>query len=116
MEAMLDEVKYCKKVIKKEFNKPLKMTKDDEEKFQKTNICNKIYTETDAKVREHCHITGVYRGSAHQDCNLNFQISDKIPVIFHNLRGYDSHFIMQEIGQIVNDNINTQIRKEKNVK
>ena len=25
----------------------------------------------------------------------------KIPVIFHNLRGYDSHFIMQEIGAIV---------------
>lgn len=24
----------------------------------------------------------------------------KIPVIFHNLRGYDSHFIMQEIGSI----------------
>ena len=24
----------------------------------------------------------------------------KIPVIFHNLLGYDSHFIMQEIGSI----------------
>ena len=35
MEAMLEEVKYCKKVMKKEFNKPLRMTKDDEEKFQK---------------------------------------------------------------------------------
>ena len=37
MEAMLDEIKYCKKVMKKEFNKPLKMTKDDEEKFQKAD-------------------------------------------------------------------------------
>ena len=27
----------------------------------------------------------------------------KIPVIFHNLRGYDSHFIMQQIGQIAKD-------------
>ena len=102
MEAMLDEIKYCKKVMKKEFNKPLKMTKDDEEKFQKADechICNKTYNKTD--VIDHCHITGVYRGSAHQDCNLNFQISDKILVIFHNLRGYDSHFIMQEIGEIV---------------
>ena len=55
MEAMLDEVKYCKKVMKKEFNKPLKMTKDDEEKFQKADkchICNKKYNKTDVKVRE----------------------------------------------------------------
>ena len=104
MEAMLKEIKYCKKVIKTEFNKPLKMTKDDEEKFQKADechICEQKYNETDVRVRDHCHISGKYRGSAHKDCNLNFQITDKIPVIFHNLRGYDSHFIMQEIGAIV---------------
>ena len=53
------------------------------------------------KVRDHCHITGKYRGAAHDKCNLNFQITDKIPVIFHNLRGYDSHFIIQEIGEII---------------
>ena len=41
---------------------------------------------------------------AHQECNLKLKIKPediKIPVIFHNLRGYDSHFIMQQIGQIV---------------
>ena len=116
MEAMLEEVKYCKKVMKKEFNKPLKMTKDDEEKFQKTNkchICEKEYNKTDIRVRDHCHITGQYRGSAHQDCNLNFQITDKIPVIFHNLRGYDSHFIMQEIGEIVKKHTYTNKKGEK---
>ena len=62
---MLDEVKYCKKIIKKEFNKPLKMTKDDEVKFQKANECyiyNNKYTDKDIKVRDHCHITGKYRG------------------------------------------------------
>ena len=104
MEAMLKEVRYCKNVIKTQFNKPLKMTKNDEEKFQKADrchICEQKYNEKDVRVRDHCHITGKYRGSAHQDCNLKFQITDKIPVIFHNLRGYDSHFIMQEIGAIV---------------
>ena len=40
MEAMLEEVKYCKKMIKKEFNKPLKMTKDDKDKFQKAKECH----------------------------------------------------------------------------
>ena len=116
MEAMLEEVKYCKNTIKTKFDKPLKMTKEDEEKFQQADechICNKKYNETDVRVREHCHITGKYRGSAHKDCNLNFQISDKIPVIFHNLRGYDSHFIMQEIGEIVKKNTYTNKKGEK---
>ena len=107
MENMLEEVKYCKNIMKKRFNKPLRMTENDEEKFQKAeecHICDKRYTEKDIRVRDHCHITGEYRGSAHQDCNLKLRINPeeiKIPVIFHNLRGYDSHFIMQEIGAIV---------------
>ena len=51
-------------------------------------------------------VTGKYRGSAHQECNLKLRVNPekvKIPVIFHNLRGYDSHFIMQEIGAIVKE-------------
>ena len=119
MEAMLDEVKYCKNVIKKEFNKPLRMTKDDEEKFKKAkecHICNKKYTDKDIRVRDHCHITGKYRGSAHQECNLKLRVNPeevKIPVIFHNLRGYDSHFIMQEIGAIVKKHAYTNKKGEK---
>ena len=116
MEAMLDEVKYCKKIMKKYFNKPLRMTEDDEKEFQKANechICNKKYNENDVRVRDHCHITGKYRGSAHQDCNLNFRITEKIPVMFHNLRGYDSHFIMQKIGEIVKKHTYTNKKGEK---
>ena len=73
----------------------------------------KKYNKTDVRVRDHCHITGMYRGSSHQDCNLNFQISDRIPVIFHNLRGYDSHFIMQAIGEIVKKHTYTNKKGEK---
>ena len=93
--------------MKKEFNKPLKMMKEDEEEFQKAQECyifSMKYTNKDIKVRDHCHISGKYRGSAHQECNLKLRVNPeeiKIPVIFHNLRGYDSHFIMQEIGSIV---------------
>ena len=104
MEDMLDEVNYCQKIIKNKFKKPLKMTKKDEDSFHKADkchICDKQYVPADIRVRDHCHVTGKYRGSAHQDCNLNLQLSDKIPVIFHNLRGYDSHFIMQELGAII---------------
>ena len=107
MEKMLHEVKYCKKVMRKCFNKPLKMTKDDEVNFEKASechICNKQYTSDDIRVRDHCHITGRFRGSSHQECNLQLSMNPdeiKIPVIFHNLKGYDAHFIMQEIGAIV---------------
>ena len=107
MENILEEVKYCKRVMKKYFNKPLRMTEENEKEFKKAttcHICDKKYTEKDIRVRDHCHITGEFRGSAHQECNLKLRINPKeikIPVIFHNLRGYDSHFIMQEIGAII---------------
>ena len=106
MEKMLEEVEYCKAVVKKRFNKPLKMTENDKMCFKlmdKWNICDKKYTNKDVRVRDHCHTTGKFRGSAHQECSLRLRIKPediKIPITFHNLRGYDSHFIMQQIGEI----------------
>ena len=94
------EVKYCKNVKKEHFNQDMIMTKADKRDFKKASkchICDKDYVKGDTRVRDHYHVTGKYRGSAHQDCNVNFRLTDKIRVIFHNLRGYDSHFIMQEI-------------------
>ena len=49
------------------------------------------------RVRDHCHFTGVYRGVAHNACNVNYRISPKnwkLPVIIHNLKGYDGHLIV----------------------
>ena len=110
MEKMLEEVKHCKSIMKNEFNKELIITRDDEEKFQKSiecHACNKKYDDKDVRVRNHCCITGRYLGSAHKECKqkLTMRMEEiKIPVVFHNLRGYDSHFIMQEIGAIVKNN------------
>ena len=109
MNDMLDEVKYCKKIAKDHFTKPIEMTNEDKESFRSAkecHICKIPYGVNDNFnniVRDHCHVTGKYRGSAHEFCNLNFQLTDKIPVVFHNLKGYDSHFIMQEIGNIVKE-------------
>ena len=103
MEQMLEEVEYCKAVIKKHFNKPLVMNEVDEQHLKNMDgchICGEKYTDKDVRVRDHCHIIGKFRGSAHQECNLKLRIKPediKIPVIFHNLRRYDSHFIMQQI-------------------
>ena len=119
MEKMLEEVKYCKTVIKKHFNKPLVMTEVDEQNFKtmdECHICGEKYTDKDVRIRDHCHITGKFRGSAHQEYNLKLRIKHenlKIPVIFHNLRGYDSHFIMQRIGEIANKHGHTNKKREK---
>ena len=107
MKCMFEEVKNCQKVIRDNFNKPLIMSGEDEKAFKKAkrcHICEKKYREDDVPVRDHCHVTGKYRGSAHQSCNLKLQISAekiKIPVVFHNLKGYDSHFIINELGELI---------------
>ena len=75
-------------------------TKEDNEDFKNSNkcrICDNNYVGNDVKVRDHCHITGKYRGSAHRDCNINVKLNHKIPVVFHNLKNHDSHLIMQEL-------------------
>ena len=62
-----------KKMITKPFNKNLIMPAE-EEGFQLSNnfwICNKLFDVGDEKVRDHCHITGKYRGAAHWSCNNN---------------------------------------------
>ena len=32
-------------------------------------------------------------------CNINLGLTKNVPVIFHNLRGYNSHLIIKEIGK-----------------
>ena len=54
-------------------------------------------------VRDHCHITGKFRGAARNTCNLKLRLNPKtttIPAVFHNLRGYDSHLLMQAISKV----------------
>ena len=96
IKAIFEEYKYCKKVMKKHFNKNLIMSEEEEHLFQQSDscsICKKLVNHDDEKVRDHCHITSKFRGAAHQSCNLNFQLTKRISVIFHNLKGYDNHLI-----------------------
>ena len=51
------------------------------------------------KVRDHCHYSGIYRGAAHSLCNLQYKIPSYIPVIFHNLAGYDTHLFIKELAK-----------------
>ena len=91
------------------------MTEVDEQRVKTMDgchICGEKYTDKDVRVRNHCHITGKFKGSAHQECNLKLRIKPenlKIPVIFYNLR----HFIMQQIGEIAKKHAYTNKKGEK---
>ena len=61
--------------------------------------CDNDDTYNDIKVRDHCHITGRYKGSVHRDCNINLKLNHKIPIVFQNRKNYDSHLIMQELSK-----------------
>lgn len=91
-------VQYLKKT-----NIPLVMSQQDEKNFKEAthcSICEEPYDENDIiKVRDHDHLTGCYRGSAHQMCNLQWKYKYFVPVFFHNLKGYDSHLLCQFMGR-----------------
>ena len=84
---------------------PIIMTHQDEKDHQNATHCwicqGKIVGDANLdKVSNHCHFTAKYRGAAHKTCNLKLKIQPyktPIPVVFQNLKGYDSHLIMQRI-------------------
>ena len=85
--------------------------KKEEKQFEKETrcwICKEEFDDKDKnkeKVKDHCHYTGRYRGAAHNLCNLNHRKPNSMPVVFHNLSGYDSHLIIKNLG-FSEDNIN----------
>ena len=84
IQCIFKEYNYCRNMLKKPFNKDLVMTAEENEKFERSNICwicGKLIDIGENKVRDHCHITGKYRGSSHWKCNINVKISNKVPVI-----------------------------------
>ncbi|XP_068711268.1 uncharacterized protein [Montipora foliosa] len=87
---------------------PMQLTPSEEQEFQQATYGHVFCREELGvdRVQDHCHLTGKFRGAAHNACNLNFQFKGLIPIILHNLRGYDSHLIMQGAGKFKNKTIN----------
>ena len=90
--------------------KPMDFTERDNEVFSNSETCSictgRLDWETEQVCRDHCHITGRFRGAAHSYCNIKMQQQKKVIVYFHNAKGYDNHFLIQslaanpKIGQI----------------
>ena len=78
--------------------KPLRLTEEEQKSFKEARICHICLKELkDDKVRDHCHFTGEYRGAAHNSCNLQCRKPLILPVILHNLQGYDAHLFIKQL-------------------
>ena len=88
---------YCKP-------KPLVMSKKNIEDFNNAVNCHICGGELGCdRVRDHCHFTGEYRGAAHNKCNLMCKKPRILPVILHNLQGYDAHLFIKQLAKIDGD-------------
>ena len=93
------------------------MTQEDEEDFRNNNICRFCEKEIlPDKVRDHCHLTGVYRGPAHNTCNINVKQKDSnfIPFAFHNYSGYDSHMFFKSLVDLKKDKVKFKVIPKTN--
>ena len=96
------------KSIYKRFDKPKEMIfgVKEREEFDEATECWICRGELGLdRVRDHCHLTGIYRGAAHNKCNLQYRKPKFIPVMFHNLSGYDSDLFIKNLG-VTEGNIN----------
>ena len=81
--------------------KPLRLTSEEQKLFQQAKTCHICSCELkNDKVRDHCHFTGKYRGAAHNKCNLMCKKPRVLPVIFHNLQGYDAHLFIKQLAKL----------------
>ena len=98
MEDCFDLLAYVERVVKNKLSKCADMTfnLDDKAMFdqaEKCYVCEKGFSETLLKVRDHCHYTGNYRGAACSQCNLKMRQVEHLPIFVHNFINYDGIFI-----------------------
>lgn len=104
LKSLLMEESKIQKILRNPKNMIISL--EEEERFKNEKNCHICEKELkNDRVRDHDHISGLYRGAAHNSCNLNYKYTNVIPVVIHNLRGYDEHLIMSGIGKVQNKRI-----------
>ena len=92
----------------KNTKKEIVMTQEDEEDFKNSTHCWFCELPLEERaVRDHCHLTGKYRGAAHEKCNINVKQkqSNFIPFMFHNFSNYDCHLFFKTLIDKKSDNV-----------
>ena len=101
-------LKFEERAIKHYFNiKPMEMTAQDERDFERAVLCHICHKPFEYAIengylnkgRDHDHLSGYFRGAAHARCNIRMRQTVKIPIFFHNFRGYDAHHIVTGLKQ-----------------
>ena len=96
----------------KNTNNDIIMTEEDKQDFESDNICRycEKYIESD-KVRDHCHLTGKYRGPTHNECNLQIKQKDSnfITIGLHNFSNYDCHMFFKTLVDRKKDKVDFKI-------
>ena len=117
---------FVKEVIKlenkmafffKNTKKDIDMTQEDVENFENNNVCRFSEKEIlSEKVRDHCQLTGKYRGPAHNTCNINIKQKDSnfIPFAFHNLSNYDCHMFFKRLVDLKKEKVKFEIIPKTN--
>lgn len=67
-------------------------------KGDRCNMCNSQFTKYNGPIEDHDHLTGEYRQTICNNCNLFLKTPKFIPCLIHNLSNYDGHFITTELG------------------
>ena len=102
----------------KNTKKDIFMTEKDED-YRNDNICRFCEKEIlSDKVRDHCHLTGKYRGPPHSKCNINVtqKQSNFIPLMFHNFSNYDCHMFFKKLVDKKKDKVDFLILFQKQTK
>ena len=69
-------------------------------------LCKEEFDDDDVTMmmrhKDHCHITGEYRGVACRKCNMEHLSLKKVPlpVFFHNCTGYDSKHVIKSFANM----------------
>ena len=101
-----DLKQQAKSIVDYEKKEMIKLTQEEQYRHDTRKLCflcKKPFFEDPKnnyiKVRDHCHYTGKYRGATSKICNLMYNTSREIPVVFHNGSSYDYHFIIKGLAE-----------------